>query len=208
VNTAKDWKAHKLGDLGEILGGGTPPTDEPSYWDGAIPWLVPTEVTERNDLFISNSERKITKTGLANSAATLLPAGTVMMTSRATIGDVAINTIPMATNQGFISTICDTHLVLNTFLAFWLMGNKRLLNQRASGVTFREISRSNFKQIPVLLPSLPEQQAIADFLLAIRKVIGLRQREIGLHQELFSASLDSLISGKVDVIPLLQSEFR
>src|SRR5690349_20579744 len=108
-----NWKTVKLGDLGKISGGGTPSTKVGEYWGGDIPWLTPGEISQINNIFIATTERKITNAGLVSSSLDVLPIGTVLMTSRATIGEVAINTVPMTTNQGFINIIYNAYLINN-----------------------------------------------------------------------------------------------
>jgi len=188
------WRSRVLGDLGEISGGGTPSTKEPGFWDGDIPWLVPSEVTKTNGLFISRTERRITNDGLANCGAKLLPSGTVLMTSRATIGEVVINTLPMATNQGFINTICKNETVHNELLAYWIKSNKQTLQARAHGVTFREITKSNFKTIPIHLPPIPEQRTIARALRAVQEAREARRWEAALERERKAALMDYLFT--------------
>lgn len=177
------WTETTLGNLGEISGGGTPSTQVASYWDGGISWLVPNEVTKNRSLFITRTERTITTAGLASSAAKLLPAGTVLMTSRATIGLVTINTVPMATNQGFINVVCNLRIVANEFFAFWIQQHRSVFEDRANGVTFKEISKANFRTIPITLPPLAEQRAIAHALRTVRSAGEARRREIALERE-------------------------
>lgn len=188
------WRVVRLGEVGEISGGGTPSTKVPEYWGGEIPWLVPSEVTKCNDLFISRTERTITESGLANCVAKLFPAGTVIMTSRATIGEVIINTVPMATNQGFINIVCHDGIVLNEYLAYWIKHNKHVFEDRAHGVTFKEITKSNFKTIPILLPPLPEQRVIAQVLRSVQKAKEARRWEAALERERKAALMQHLLS--------------
>lgn len=183
-----------MGDLGQASGGSTPSTVVAEYWGGGIPWLVPSEVTRNQGLFISATERTITKAGLANSAVQLLPAGTVMMTSRATIGEVAINTVPMATNQGFINVVCNENVVFNEFLAFWIRHKRSVLIARSHGVTFKEITKPNFKLVPILLPPLPEQRTIAHVLRTVQAAKEARQREVALERERKAALMAHLFA--------------
>jgi type I restriction enzyme, S subunit len=189
-----DWKIARLGDVGEISGGGTPSTKDSAYWGGTVPWLVPGEVTKNNSLYIAKTERMITDAGLADSVAKLLPVGTVMMTSRATIGEVVINTVPMATNQGFINVSCNSGIIHNEYLAYWMRRNKHLFEDRAHGSTFKEISKSNFKTISIALPPLPEQRAIAYALRTIQEAIETRQRELELERERKAALMQHLFT--------------
>lgn len=193
-NMPEGWKLTKLGEIGEISGGGTPSTKLPEYWGGEIRWLVPSEVTRCNGLFISDTERKITEAGLASCVARLLPVGTVLMTSRATIGEVVINTVPMATNQGFINVKCDGTEVFNEYLAFWIKQHKQIFEDRANGVTFKEITKSNFKTIPIHLPPLTEQRAIARALRAVQEAREARRKELQLERERKAALMQHLFT--------------
>lgn len=100
------WVETTLGEIAEVIGGGTPRTSVPQYWNGAIPWITPTEVVAQDGRVVTRTERAITEEGLRNSGARRLPAGAVLLTSRATIGAVALAGVPMATNQGFASLLC------------------------------------------------------------------------------------------------------
>lgn len=182
ASSAPHWRDTVLGEVGSVSGGGTPSTKVSDYWDGEIFWLVPSEVTKNNGLFISQTERRITSQGLVNSSSKLMPSGTVLMTSRATIGEVVINSVPMATNQGFINIRCSEG-VFNQFLAFWIKWNKRIFEERAHGVTFKEITKSNFKTIPIHLPPFAEQCAIARTLRAVQEAKEARQRELTFERE-------------------------
>ena len=189
-----NWKILKIGDLGRICGGGTPSTKISEYWGSDIPWVTPGEISQINNIFISTTERKITNAGLVNSSLEVLPIGTVLMTSRATIGEVAINTVPMTTNQGFINILCDAERVNNLFLAYWIMHNKQKLEARGSGSTFRELSKSNFKTILVVLPPLSEQRAIAYILQTVQQAIQSRRKELELERERKAALVQHLFT--------------
>ncbi len=200
------WQRVTLAELGEISGGGTPPTKVAAYWGGDIPWLTPSEVARNQGLFIGATERRITEDGLANSAARLLPVGTVMMTSRATIGEVVVNAVPMATNQGFINIVCDVEKVDSQFMAYWIRQNKQVFIDRAHGVTFREITKANFKSIPVTLPPLSEQRAIARTLRVVEHTIQARRREVALERERKAALMQHLFTCGTRNEPRKQTE--
>ncbi|WP_375478018.1 restriction endonuclease subunit S [uncultured Nostoc sp.] len=194
IQVPPHWKLMQLGDLGEVYGGGTPSTKISKYWDGDIRWLVPSEVTKHRGIYISETERYITPEGLQKCASKLFPSGTVLMTSRATIGEVVINNFPMATNQGFINICCNKNKTYNEFLTYWIIQNKQIFKDRANGVTFKEISRSNFKTIPIYLPPLPEQKTIAHTLRTIQKAKETRQRELELERERKAALMQYLFT--------------
>lgn len=167
-----EWKEYKFDDVVKVGGGGTPKTDVKEYWNGSIQWLTPTDVTNFNGRFISKTSKTITEKGLKESSAKLYEPGTVLMTSRATIGYPVINKVPMATNQGFINITCGDK-VNNLFLLYWIKQNRKLLNDSANGTTFMELSKKVFKEIKIKLPPLPEQQKIASILSAFDDKIEL-----------------------------------
>lgn len=171
-----DWKKCRIKDIAEVVGGGTPSTNNKGYWNGNISWLTPKDLTGYNSMYISKGERSITEQGLKNSSAKELPAGTVLFTSRAPIGYVAIAKNPLATNQGFKSLIVDHEKVNNVFLYYWLKDNVEYLNSLGSGTTFAEISGSVLKETELLLPPLHEQRAIAEILSSLDDKIDLLHR--------------------------------
>ena len=158
------WTMAKLGDVTTMVGGGTPSRNIPDFFGGDVLWATPTDITSLDSLWIEDTSQKITEIGLQSSSAKLLPAGTVLMTSRATIGVTAIAKYPIATNQGFINFICNPEFILNEYLAFWLPAIKDWLIQIAGGTTFKEISRSTARNVEIPLPPLPEQARIVAIL--------------------------------------------
>jgi type I restriction enzyme S subunit len=157
------WTRVALGDVAEIVGGGTPKTSEPSYWSGSIPWITPTEVVAAEGKVITSTARTITDLGLQKSGARLLPPSSVLVTSRATVGAVAITGCAMATNQGFAAFIAGP-LALPEFLMIWCQANAGEFRMRAGGSTFPEISRGVVREIPIDLPPLDEQRRIVDLI--------------------------------------------
>lgn len=172
-----EWKEYKLGEIAEIVGGGTPDTSNKEYWGGNIPWLTPKDLTGYNKIFISSGERFITEEGLDNSSTKLLPQGTVLLSSRAPIGYVAIASNPICTNQGFKSIICNKDIVDNLYMYYWIKNNTELLQSLGTGTTFAEISGSVVKSIAISLPPLPEQKHIASILSSLDDKIDLLHRE-------------------------------
>lgn len=154
------WTNAKVEDICiKLVGGGTPSREKNEYFDGDIIWLTPTEIPKNKIMEIKNSKEKITRLGLEASSATIIPSGTVLLTSRATIGAVAIAGCEVSTNQGFASFICSK-AVNNRYLAYWLWGNKDLLESKAKGTTFKEISKSILRELILPLPPLNEQKRI------------------------------------------------
>lgn len=150
--------------------GGTPSTRNEENWDGDIPWLTPKEITNFVDtIYVSDTERKITQKGLASSAAKLLPTGTVMLTKRAPVGAVAINAVPMATNQGFLNFQCGSKL-RPLYLAYWFRANKAYLSMIANGSTYPELYKSDLFELQISVPTLEEQDAVLSVISAIQYV--------------------------------------
>ena len=162
-----EWEEKKLGEVCDIVGGGTPETNKEEYWNGNIQWFTPTEI--KSD-YVSISIRKITEFGLQKSSAKKLPIGTILLTTRATIGEVAIALEECTTNQGFQSLIVKKGYN-NIFIFNWIKNNKQELTARANGSTFSEISKSEIERILISIPSFSEQTLIANFLSAIDEKI-------------------------------------
>lgn len=156
VTYPSDWDKTDIGSCVHILQGGTSRTTNEAYWNGNIVWVTPGEITQLNNLFVNNSERKITELGLQNSSATLLPSGTILLCTRATIGDLAIAAKPLATNQGFKNLVCKKN-VDNIFFSCLLRTCKEEMISRAIGTTFLEISKSELSKIAVHIPDYEEQ---------------------------------------------------
>ncbi len=168
----------------EIVSGATPSTTVPAYWDGDVCWATPKDLSELDGAYISDTPRKITRSGLQSCAATVLPPESVLFSSRAPIGHVAINTVPMATNQGFKSFVPNRDKVHAKFLYHWLRRNRPYLESLGNGATFKEVSKAVVSRIEIPLPPLPEQRRIAEIL---DKADALRaKRRVALAQ------LDSL----------------
>ena len=146
------WEIQTVAESFEIMGGGTPSKTEAAYWDGGeIQWYSPRDLTAAGTMFIDDSVGHITRLGLAKSSARMFPAESVMLTSRATIGAVAINTQPACTNQGFITCLPNARMPL-FYLYHWVTENVEQFDRLATGATFKEISRGVFKTIDVLRP--------------------------------------------------------
>lgn len=159
----EEWLMSTLGESCEIVGGGTPSTKEAHYWGGDIAWLSPTEVVRQDGRWILDSERTITEQGLARSSAKLLPRGSVLVTTRASVGFVALAGCEVATNQGFQSLICGPDLIPE-FLMYWVQANRDEFRQRAGGSTFPEVSKAKVKAIPITYPPVAVQRRIVDLM--------------------------------------------
>jgi len=168
-----EWRKMKLEKLGAIHSGGTPSTQDSSNWNGDIFWLTPSEVTKLSEKYIDSTERQITPKGL--SSTTLLPKNCLIVCTRATIGDCCINTVPMAINQGF-KCIHPHKDYSVTFLYYAFQLLKTQLVRVSCGNTFGEVSRKDFANILISVPSLFEQEAIATYLdTAQQEIITLKQ---------------------------------
>lgn len=153
-----------LSECAKIVSGGTPSTSYGAYWDGPIAWATPADLSQLDNPYIADTPRKITAEGLASCAAEILPPNSVLFSSRAPIGHVAINTVPMATNQGFKSFVPDPRRLDARFLYFWLRANRSFLENLGNGATFKEVSKSVVSRVEVPLPALSEQRRIAAIL--------------------------------------------
>ena len=163
-------KHYKLNDISEIVSGATPKSEIKDYWNGDVHWATPAELGKLNDIFINQTVRRITNEGLASCAATLLPINSILFSSRAPIGHIAINTVPMATNQGFKSFIVDKQLIEPLYLYYWLSQNKLLLQSMGVGATFKELSKSIISAVKIKLPSIDEQKKFANTIGVIRNL--------------------------------------
>lgn len=152
------WKIERIGNIGEVIGGGTPSTENEEYWDGDIPWLSPVDLSDNTNVYVSRGGKNITKLGLQKSSAKMMPKDTVLLSSRAPVGYVALAKNPICTNQGFKSVVCNTSVIQPIYLYFYFRMNKNYLQSIASGATFPELSGSMMKKLKVLLPQIELQK--------------------------------------------------
>ena len=172
---SNDWREVAIGDIADVVGGSTPSTKDAANFNGDIPWLTPKDLSGPHDRYIARGERNLSQKGLDSCSAKLLPAGSVLLSTRAPIGYVALAKNPIATNQGFRSLIVREG-VSSDYLYYWLLQNTDELKRLASGSTFGELSGSSLKTLPVPLPPLPEQRAIAHILGTLDDKIELNRR--------------------------------
>ena len=148
----KGWQVRKVGEVIDIFGGTTPSTKEPKYWEGGtIHWATPKDLSELDSPILIDTERKITPQGLATISSGLLPAGTVLLSSRAPIGYTAILQVPVSINQGFIAMVCN-HELPNYYVFSWVQYYMDVIKSVASGTTFEEVNKSNFRRLNILVP--------------------------------------------------------
>ena len=149
------WETSEIGKEVKIIGGATPSTKEPAYWDqGTHHWATPKDLSSLSSPVLLETGRKITAAGVRKIASGVLPAGTVLLSSRAPIGYLAIAAVPAAVNQGFIAMVCDRRLP-NLYVLFWCYRNLDYVRGIAGGSTFAEISKRAFRPLPVIVPPAP-----------------------------------------------------
>lgn len=189
-----DWEVKSLGEVATIVGGGTPSTLNSAYWNGDIQWFTPAELSDSKK-YVSKSERTITERGLKESSANLLPKGTVLLTTRASIGITAILENPASTNQGFQSLIAKNNCC-SEFLYYVIPLIKDEMLSRASGSTFAEISAKKLSTITFQLPPLPEQQRIAKALSDVDALISTTEKLIQKKKNIKQGAMQNLLTGK------------
>jgi type I restriction enzyme S subunit len=176
------WKWVTLEDIGIVVSGGTPSTKESEFWNGDIPWITPADLSDHKEIYISKGSRNISKVGLDYSSAYLLPENSVVFSSRAPIGYVAITQNKLATNQGFKNLILSTNSINSKYVYYYLKTVKELAENMSSGTTFLELSATQFKQIPFPFAPIEEQNRI------VGKIEELFS-ELDKNLELFEKSL-------------------
>lgn len=195
----KGWQLSTIGENIETIGGGTPSTTEPTFWeDGEVLWYSPTDLTKEKSMYSNGSAKKITKLGLQKSSAKLFPAYSLLMTSRATVGELTINTHTACTNQGFITLIPNDSLSIY-YLYNWLKSKLKTVHNLASGSTFPEISKTDFRNIEVLLASKCVHSEFDDIIKPIFKSIENNTKEIQSLTQLRDTLLPKLMSGELTI---------
>jgi len=187
----------KLGECAEIHSGSTPRTNNPDFWDGDITWVTPKDLSKLKSKFISKTESKITQLGFDSCSTKLLPENSVLFSSRAPIGHVAINTIPMCTNQGFKSFVPKADLLDSQYLYYWLKANKEYLQDLGVGATFKEISKTVIANVEIPLPPLAEQRRIASILDQADELRQKRQQAIEKLDQLLQATFIDIFGDPV-----------
>ena len=191
-----EWETKLINDLAVVIGGGTPDTTIKSYWDGEIQWFTPSEIGKNK--YVDSSLRTITEEGLNNSSAKLLPPNTILLSSRATIGECSLSLRECATNQGFQSLVSKKCYV--DFLYYLIQTKKRDLIRKSCGSTFLEISANEVRKIQVSVPTDVEQQKIAGLLSLIDERIATQNKIIEKLQSLIKGFSQQLLSSENDWI--------
>lgn len=200
-----EWESTPISTIADIIGGGTPDTSVDEYWGGNIQWFTPSEIGKEKYAYLS--DRTITEAGLKNSSAKLLPQGTVLLSTRATIGECSIATAECTTNQGFQSLVAKKNNVSSEFLYYIVAKIKREMLRKSCGSTFLEISANELKKIHANIPSKAEQEKLV-FLLSLidqrietqKKIIeDLKKLKYAINKRVFEnhGSSDSMLLGRV-----------
>ena len=158
------WPISTIGEVCVVVSGATPRTNNPDFWDGDIPWVTPKDLSELRLKYLSDTSRRITEAGLQSCSARMLPARSVLLSSRAPIGLVAMNTLPVCTNQGFKSLVPRDGCIAPDYLYWWLKTHRETVEYKGRGATFKEVSKKIVEEIPIPLPPLAEQRRIAGIL--------------------------------------------
>jgi type I restriction enzyme, S subunit len=199
VEAQEYWEEKTLGDIISVKGGTTPSTKETEYWNGNIYWATPRDLSGHNAIFLFDTERKITEKGLSQIGSGLLSVGTVLLSSRAPIGYLAITQIPVAINQGYIAIVCDK-VVSNFFIYLWCKANLEMIKNSGNGSVFQEISKSVFKEMAI---SLPPNDLLSKFDFAISPIfqkININQKQISTLETLRDTLLPKLMSGEIKML--------
>ena len=195
----KGWERKRLGEVCEIVNGGTPKTSVAEYWDGKHRWITPAEMGRRESPFADDTARKLTDAGLRNSSASLVPPFSVILSSRAPIGHLVVNTQPMSTNQGCKSLIPCKQLDYK-FLYFYLGSIVELLESLGTGATFKELSGGKLKEVGIPVPPLPEQRRIVGLLdeafAAIATAKANAEKNLQNAREIFESHLNEVFAKK------------
>lgn len=178
------WPVMRLDECCEIVSGATPSTAVPAYWDGDVNWATPKDLADLEGKLIAETPRKITKAGLASCAASILPPGSVLFSSRAPIGHVAVNTVPMATNQGFKSFVPHRERIHAGYLFHWLRCHRAYMESLGNGATFKEVSKAVVSRVQVPVPPLAEQRRIAAILDEAEALRAKRRAALGQLDDL------------------------
>ncbi|MGB3133306.1 MAG: restriction endonuclease subunit S [Candidatus Macondimonas sp.] len=200
------WAIEVVEDVTETLGGGTPSKTEPDFWtDGTINWYSPTDLTGAKTVFMEESGTKITELGLAKSSAKLFPPNSVMMTSRATLGVIAVNTTAACTNQGFI--VCIPSVRMPRWLLFhWLKANASVFEGLATGATFKEITKGVFRKVKLTVPPSAIAAAFETLVGPMMDLVLRLERKNRNLRTTRDLLLPKLISGELDVSALPEPE--
>jgi len=193
------WKVKPIGEVVTVKGGATPSTKNPEFWEGGEHcWATPRDMSRLSDPILLDTERRITDAGVDGISSGLLPIGTVLLSSRAPVGYLAIAAVPTAINQGFIAMICDGPLP-PVYVLNWAYTSMDAIKARASGTTFPEINKASFRPIPVVVPPVPVIEAYREIVNPLFELLVECVKETGHLASLRDYLLPKLLSGNVRV---------
>lgn len=193
------WKRRKLGDISEIIGGGTPSTEVPEYWNGNINWYSPAEIGSQ--IYVKKSQRTITELGLEKSSAKILPIGSVLFTSRAGIGSMAILEEKASTNQGFQSIVPIKNQLDSYFIFSRSNELKKYAETVGAGSTFIEVSGKQMKEMEILIPKIDEQSQIGLFFKQLDKIITLHKCKCEKLKQIKKSMLEKMFPHEGKNVP-------
>ena len=193
------WEVSEIGREVDVVGGSTPSTKEPAFWEeGDTHWATPKDLSNLQNNILLGTERKITSAGLKKISSGLLPVGTVLMSSRAPVGYLAISQVPLAVNQGFIAMKCCKD-ISEGYTLFWCEENMDVIKANASGTTFAEISKKNFRPLSIIVPTSDVLRVFDDEVNPVMERVIANENESRSLVTLRDALLPRLISGKLQV---------
>ncbi|NBB79280.1 MAG: restriction endonuclease subunit S [Verrucomicrobia bacterium] len=192
------WKASEIGNEVSIYGGATPSTKEEKFWDGDYAWATPKDLSGIPSKVLISTQRRITDQGVAKISSGQLPAGSVLMSSRAPVGYLALATAPISINQGFIAMVCDKKLP-NSYVLLWAEAVMDEIKSKASGSTFAEISKKAFRPIQLVVPNKSILTSFDQIVTGFYRDITLDERQTRTLAELRDTLLPKLLSGELSV---------
>jgi type I restriction enzyme, S subunit len=200
LRSKEGWVEKRLSEIAEIRSGGTPSTSRHEFWDGDILWCTPTDITAlKGHKYLVNTSRLITIQGLNSSSAEMIPANSVVMTSRATIGECAINRVPVSTNQGFKNLVPHDDIDVE-FLYYLLQAQKQKFISLCGGSTFLEIGKNQLSEFLIELPSLSKQIEIATILSDMDAEIDSIEAKLTKTRQIKQGMMHELLTGKIRLI--------
>ena len=194
-----EWSKQQLGDICNIVNGGTPSTSIAEFWNGKILWCTPTDITRCSTKYIYTTESKITESGLKASSATLLPKGALLLCSRATIGEVRIAGNAICTNQGFKSLVVHQN-ISSEWLYYMIHVLKPKMLEKAIGSTFLEISKKDLAELDIIVPEFTEQKVIAQVLSDIDSEIEQLEKKLAKYQQIKQGMMQELLTGRIRLV--------
>jgi len=194
----ESWEVGTIDDVVSMKGGTTPSTSEQKYWDGNIHWTSPRDLSNTTSIFLFDTSRKITEEGLKQISSGLLPVGTLLLSSRAPIGYLALTEIPVAINQGYIAIICNK-IVSNYFMFLWCKANMEMIENAGNGSVFQEISKSAFRTLDFLIPPKEKIKHFDKEIEPMFQKIKSNTQQIRTLTQLRDTLLPKLMSGEVRV---------